>query len=74
MTFESKAMEKNNTHGTFLRNHGIYYKALFPKQWFSVVHNFDWLIFHYFIQLMSAEASPKSAEKSDEKLVNQKLC
>jgi hypothetical protein len=32
-----------------------------------VLHNFDWLFFHYFLQLTSAA-------KSNEKFVNQKLC
>ena len=32
---------------------------------------FDWLNFHYFLQLMSVGLACKSAAKSDEKLVNQ---
>ena len=35
---------------------------------------FDWLIFHYFFQLMPAEVSLTISWKSNEKLVNQKLC
>ena len=33
---------------------------------------FDWLIFHYFLQLMSLGLAWKSAAKSNEKLLNQK--
>ena len=34
---------------------------------------FDWLIFHYFFQLMPAEVSLTISWKSNEKLVNKKL-
>ena len=33
---------------------------------------FDWLIFHYFLQLMSVRLAWKSTAKSNEKLVNNK--
>ena len=38
----------------------------------TVLHIFDWLIFHYFLQLMSVGLAWKSAAKNNEKLVNQK--
>ena len=34
---------------------------------------FDWLIFDYFLQLISVRLAWKSAAKSNDKLVNQKL-
>ena len=40
----------------------------------AVVHNFDRLIFHYFLQLIFRLTPLTSSLKSNEKLVNQKLC
>ena len=40
----------------------------------TVWYIFDWLIFHYFLQLIFWLTLLASAAKSNEKLVNQKLC
>ena len=40
----------------------------------TVLHIFDWLIFHYFLLLMLRLTPLTSAATSNEKLVNQKLC
>ena len=37
-------------------------------------YNFDWLIFHHFLQLIYRLTPLTSAAKSNENLVNQKLC
>ena len=39
-----------------------------------MLHIFDWSIFHYFLQLIFRLTPLTSAAKSNEKLVNQKLC
>ena len=40
----------------------------------TVLHNFDWLIFHYFLQLIFRLTPLTSAEYSNQKFINQKLC
>ena len=47
-----------------------------PKQGPKIrtVHNVDWLIFHYFLQLIFRMTPLTSASKSNDKLVNQKSC
>ena len=40
----------------------------------SVLHIFDWLIFHYFLQLIFRLTTLTSAAKSNKKSVNQKSC
>ena len=40
----------------------------------TVLYIFDWLIFQYFLQLIFWLTPLASAAKSNEKLVNQKLC
>ena len=40
----------------------------------TVLHIFDWLIFHYFLLLIFRLTTLKLAAKSNLKLVNQKLC
>ena len=40
----------------------------------AVLHILDWLIFHYFLQLIFRLTPLISTAKSNEKIVNQKLC
>ena len=39
-----------------------------------MLHNFDWLIFHSFLQLIFSLTPLTSAANSNQKIVNQKLC